>query len=112
MPVALNVEESNGRRKWNTSAQSLVPMSEYLATILPNRWVMTDAEAIGSITSRYNMDSLFIPYGADTARAGNNSGARRLAVSNPAQLLPLREPHGARKSRPRSPSGFREGATT
>ena len=67
IPVALNVDGiERKRRKWNAFARAWYRVSEYLATILPNRFV-TDAEAIREYyRKQYNKDSLFIPYGADT----------------------------------------------
>jgi glycosyltransferase involved in cell wall biosynthesis len=69
IPVALNVDGiERKRRKWNALARAWYRASEYLSTILPNRFV-TDAEAIREYyKQRYNKDSLFIPYGADTER--------------------------------------------
>ena len=69
IPVALNVDGiERRRRKWNALARAWYLASEYLSTILPNRFV-TDAEAIrGYYKQRYKKDSLFIPYGADTKR--------------------------------------------
>jgi glycosyltransferase involved in cell wall biosynthesis len=69
MPVALNVDGiERKRRKWNALARAWYQVSEYLSTILPNRFV-TDALAIREYyKQRYNKDSLFIPYGADTER--------------------------------------------
>ena len=69
IPVALNVDGiERRRRKWNILAKAWYQMSEYLATILPNQFV-TDAEAIRQYyKERYNKDSLFIAYGADTER--------------------------------------------
>jgi glycosyltransferase involved in cell wall biosynthesis len=66
IPVALNVDGiERKRRKWNAFARAWYRMSEYLSTILPNRFV-TDAEAIREYyKQQYNKDSLFIPYGAD-----------------------------------------------
>jgi glycosyltransferase involved in cell wall biosynthesis len=69
IPVALNVDGiERKRRKWNALARAWYLASEYLSTILPNRFV-TDAEAIREYyKQRYKKDSLFIPYGADTER--------------------------------------------
>lgn len=69
IPVALNVDGiERKRRKWNALARAWYRMSEYLSTILPNRFV-TDAEAIREYyRSEYNKNSLFIPYGADHER--------------------------------------------
>jgi glycosyltransferase involved in cell wall biosynthesis len=69
IPVALNVDGiERKRRKWNALARAWYRASEYLSTILPNRFV-TDAEAIREYyKQRYRKDSLFIPYGADSER--------------------------------------------
>ena len=69
IPVALNVDGiERKRRKWNALARAWYRASEYLSTILPNKFV-TDAEAIREYyKERYKADSLFIPYGADTGR--------------------------------------------
>jgi glycosyltransferase involved in cell wall biosynthesis len=69
IPVALNVDGiERKRRKWNALARAWYLGSEVLATILPNRFV-TDAEVIREYyKERYNKDSIFISYGADTTR--------------------------------------------
>lgn len=69
IPVALNVDGiERKRRKWNALARAWYRVSEYLSTILPDKFV-TDAQAIREYyRKRYNKDSLFIPYGADTER--------------------------------------------
>lgn len=69
IPVVLNVDGiERKRRKWNALARAWYRASEYLSTVLPNRFV-TDAEAIREYyKQRYRKDSLFIPYGADTER--------------------------------------------
>lgn len=66
IPVALNVDGiERKRRKWNALARGWYRMSEYLSTVLPNRFV-TDAKAIQEYyRAEYGKDSLFIPYGAD-----------------------------------------------
>lgn len=70
IPVALNVDGiERKRRKWNAFAKAWFGVSEYLSTILPTAFV-TDAESIREYyKERYNKNSLFIPYGADTVRA-------------------------------------------
>ncbi len=70
IPIALNVDGIERRRKkWNALARGWYRLSEYLATILPNR-VITDAEAIQRYyLETYSKDSVFIPYGADAERA-------------------------------------------
>jgi glycosyltransferase involved in cell wall biosynthesis len=69
IPVALNVDGiERKRRKWNALARGWYRMSEYLSTVLPNRFV-TDAQAIQEYyRTEYRKDSLFIPYGADHNR--------------------------------------------
>jgi len=69
IPVALNVDGiERKRRKWNALAKAWYRVSEYLSTILPNKFV-TDAQAIREYyRKQYNRDSVFIPYGADTGR--------------------------------------------
>jgi glycosyltransferase involved in cell wall biosynthesis len=69
VPVALNVDGiERKRRKWNVLAKAWYRVGEYLSTILPNQFV-TDAQAIREYyKQRYNKDSIFIPYGADTER--------------------------------------------
>ncbi|HYA18401.1 MAG TPA: DUF1972 domain-containing protein, partial [Bryobacteraceae bacterium] len=70
IPVALNVDGiERKRRKWNALARAWYRISEYLSTILPDKFV-TDAEAIRTYyRQQYHKDSLFIPYGADTKLA-------------------------------------------
>ena len=85
MPVALNVDGiERKRRKWNWLAKAWFLGSEYLSTILPTCFV-TDAEAIRRYyKERYNKDSLFIPYGADTERTDSK------AVLDELKLEPFR----------------------
>lgn len=68
IPVALNVDGiERKRKKWNRAAKAWYRMSEWLSTFLPTTFV-TDAEAIKTYYREvYGKDSLFIPYGADTA---------------------------------------------
>ena len=79
IPVALNVDGiERKRRKWNALARGWFRISEYLSTILPTAFV-TDAESIRKYyKEQYNRDSLFIPYGADTARAQTHGVLDRL----------------------------------
>lgn len=81
IPVALNVDGiERKRRKWNALARAWYRCSEYLATILPNRFV-TDAEAIREYyKQRYNKDSLFIPYGAGSGRVETQDALDRLGL--------------------------------
>lgn len=70
VPVALNVDGiERKRKKWNAFARAWYLMSEYLATLLPNR-VVTDAAAIQRYyEENYGKQSVFIAYGADTSLA-------------------------------------------
>jgi glycosyltransferase involved in cell wall biosynthesis len=81
IPVALNVDGiERKRRKWNMFARAWYRGSEYLSTILPNKFV-TDAEAIRAYYKQiYNKDSLFIPYGADAARAQTQGALHELGL--------------------------------
>jgi glycosyltransferase involved in cell wall biosynthesis len=81
IPVALNVDGiERRRRKWNAFARAWYRGSEYLSTILPNRFV-TDAEAIRVYYQEtYNKDSLFIPYGADAAHAATQGTLQELGL--------------------------------
>ena len=67
MPVALNVDGlERHRKKWNAAARGWYAVSEWLATWMPNV-VVTDAQTIAAYyRSRYDRDSVMIPYGAET----------------------------------------------
>jgi glycosyltransferase involved in cell wall biosynthesis len=82
IPVALNVDGiERKRRKWNVFAKAWYQVSEYLSTILPNRFV-TDAQAIREYyMQRYGKDSLFIPYGAESGRVGTRDALDRLGLA-------------------------------
>lgn len=82
IPVALNVDGiERKRKKWNAFARAWYQGSEVLSTILPNRFV-TDAEAIRAYYKRrYNKDSLFIPYGAETDRVQTTGALEPLALA-------------------------------
>ncbi len=69
IPVALNVDGlERNRKKWNRLAKTWYLLSERLATILPTK-IVTDAEKIEEYyRERYNKQSTFIAYGADTSR--------------------------------------------
>ena len=81
IPVALNVDGiERRRRKWNAAAKLWFFCSEYLSTILPSAFV-TDAETIRRYyAERYGKDSVFIPYGADTARISTRGALDRLGL--------------------------------
>jgi glycosyltransferase involved in cell wall biosynthesis len=81
IPVALNVDGIERRRKkWNVLARMWYRVSEFLSTILPNRFV-TDAQSIQAYyRTRYGKESWFIPYGADVARAGTRNALANLGL--------------------------------
>jgi glycosyltransferase involved in cell wall biosynthesis len=81
IPVALNVDGiERKRKKWNAFAKAWYRMSEYLATVLPNR-IVTDAEAIKRYyTETYAKDSVFIAYGADAQRAETQGALEKLGL--------------------------------
>lgn len=81
IPVALNVDGiERKRKKWNALARAWYFVSEFLSTIFPNRFV-TDAEAIRRYYNEtWKADSLFIPYGADTAPATTHETPDRLGL--------------------------------
>ena len=81
MPVALNVDGiERKRKKWNWFAKTWYRMSEYLATILPDRMI-SDAEVIERYyRERYNKQSTFIPYGAETEKVSTDKAVRRLRL--------------------------------
>ena len=81
IPVALNVDGiERKRKKWNWLARLWYLISEYLSTILPDKFV-TDAEAIRQYyKARYNKDSQFIPYGADTTAAETHGVPDKLGL--------------------------------
>ncbi len=81
IPVALNVDGiERKRKKWNALARAWYFVSEFLSTIFPNRFV-TDAEAIRRYyRETWKADSLFIPYGADTAPATTREVLDRLGL--------------------------------
>jgi glycosyltransferase involved in cell wall biosynthesis len=81
IPVALNVDGiERKRKKWNRYARAWYFVSEYLSTVFPSCFV-TDAEAIrGYYREQWKADSLFIPYGADTALATTREALDRLGL--------------------------------
>ncbi len=81
IPVALNVDGiERKRRKWNALARTWYRVSEYLSTVLPNKFV-TDAQAIREYyKQRYGKDSLFIPYGAEAERVETNGALDALGL--------------------------------
>ncbi len=81
LPVALNVDGiERKRKKWNWLARTWYRMSEYLATVLPDRMV-SDAEVIEKYyLERYGKASTFIPYGAVTEKLATEDALRKLGL--------------------------------
>lgn len=81
MPVALNVDGlERKRRKWNALARGWYQLSEWLSTFLPTR-IVSDAAAIEDYyRERYNTESTFIPYGAETGPVETKAVLRRLGL--------------------------------
>jgi glycosyltransferase involved in cell wall biosynthesis len=69
-PVVVNVDGiERKRRKWNWLGRIYYRLSEYLSTCFPNA-IVTDARVIERYyRERYEAKSVFIPYGARTAKA-------------------------------------------
>jgi glycosyltransferase involved in cell wall biosynthesis len=81
MPTALNVDGlERHRKKWNRLAKSWYLISEWLATWCPSA-VVTDAENIRRYyLERYNKNSSFIPYGAETGKLQSCNHVRALGL--------------------------------
>jgi len=81
IPVALNVDGiERKRKKWNWFARTWYRMSEYLATVLPQRTV-SDAQVIERYYSdRYGKETTFIPYGAETLKLESDDAVRELGL--------------------------------
>lgn len=81
MPTALNVDGlERQRKKWNRLAKSWYLVSEWLATWCPSA-VVTDAKNIRRYyLQRYNKDSSFIPYGAETGKLESCGHVRALGL--------------------------------
>jgi glycosyltransferase involved in cell wall biosynthesis len=79
IPVVLNVDGIERRRKkWNRLAKAWYLVSEWLATFCPNV-VVTDARSIQSYYhDRYQKESLFVPYGAETGKVESTATLERL----------------------------------
>lgn len=81
MPVALNVDGIERRRKkWNAAARLWYLVSERLATLLPNA-IVTDAGSIRDYyRQRYGKSSAMIAYGAETTRTETTAVLERLGL--------------------------------
>ncbi len=81
MPVALNVDGlERNRKKWNSLARTWYLISEWLSTKLPTR-IVTDAEEIERYyMERYEAESDFISYGAETRSLESEDVLRELGL--------------------------------
>ena len=88
MPVALNVDGTERRRKkWNVLAKAWYLISEWLATWLPTV-VITDAVAIQDYyLERYGKTTTFIPYGADAEIVETTGTLDRLGLEKQRYFL-------------------------
>ncbi|MBI3935303.1 MAG: DUF1972 domain-containing protein [Acidobacteria bacterium] len=68
------------RRKWNAVGRGWYRISEWLSTFLPNA-IVSDAQVIRKYyRDRYQKESFFIPYGAETKRLESRSALDRLGL--------------------------------
>ncbi len=81
-PVAVNVDGiERMRRKWNWLGRAYYRISEYLSTCFPSE-IITDARVIERYyREQYKTESVFIPYGARTARIAGQATLDRLGLS-------------------------------
>ena len=88
IPVALNVDGiERKRKKWNRFAKAWYRLSEYLATVLPDR-VVSDAEVIEQYyLQRYRKVTTFIPYGAETGKRETTEALQRFHLEPRAYFL-------------------------
>ncbi|MGD0497584.1 MAG: glycosyltransferase [Bryobacteraceae bacterium] len=82
IPVALNVDGiERKRKKWNRAAKAWYLASEWLATFCPTA-VVTDARAIQRYyRERRGLESVFIPYGAETGRTAGRRALDELGLA-------------------------------
>lgn len=82
-PVAINVDGLEWKRKkWNKLGQWYYKMSEYLSTKTANR-IITDARYIKKYyLDRFNVESVFIPYGTPIGPVAANGALERLSLSS------------------------------
>lgn len=82
VPVAVNVDGIERlRRKWNRLGRAYYRLCEYLSTRLPDV-IITDAKVIKQYyRDRYGAPSVFIPYGARTAKPDGRETLHRLRLA-------------------------------
>lgn len=81
IPVVVNVDGIERlRQKWNLLGKAYYRLSEYLSTLLPNV-IVTDARVIKQYyRDRYGAASVYIPYGALTAKPKGQEFLEKLGV--------------------------------
>jgi glycosyltransferase involved in cell wall biosynthesis len=81
VPVVLNVDGlERNRKKWNRLGKAWYQMGERLSTIFPSA-VVSDARHIAEYyKTRYGLDTLFIPYGAETYRVTSTDVLQKLGL--------------------------------
>jgi glycosyltransferase involved in cell wall biosynthesis len=81
-PVALNVDGlERHRKKWNRFAKAWYHLSEWLATFCPTHPV-SDAVAIQAYyKEKYNCETTFIPYGAETEKLATTGALLKLDLA-------------------------------
>ena len=88
IPVALNVDGlERNRKKWNRVAKTWYLVSEWLATFCPTA-VVTDARKIAEYyLERYDKQSSFIPYGAETGKLESGEVLAKLGLESGGYFL-------------------------
>ncbi len=86
--VVLNVDGLEWKRaKWNRFGRAVYRISEYLATILPNR-IVTDAKAVRRYyKDRFNKSSTYIPYGTPIGRMGSSTILEKFGLEKEGYIL-------------------------
>jgi glycosyltransferase involved in cell wall biosynthesis len=82
IPVVINVDGIERlRRKWNRLGKAYYRLGEYFSTLFPNA-IVTDARVIERYyRDRYGAASVFIPYGATTAKPEGLESLKNLGLS-------------------------------
>ncbi len=75
------------RRKWNAWGRAWYHLGEWLSTWMPHA-IVSDARVIGDYyRERYQKESFYIPYGAETQRAQTRDALDRLGLAPDEYLL-------------------------
>lgn len=86
--VVVNVDGLERKReKWNRIAKMYYLISEYLSTFLPNE-IVADAKVIQNYyLKRYNKESFYIAYGADTNRVATKKILKKFNLKSDEYIL-------------------------